>query len=160
VDRGLYITYKLQVPGDSCIVVVLANEEIVHTTCQTSTNSKGKDIYCTKRKKLCKIERELLGENPHKRKISSKKTHNKKASSGYAKDLAAFQEECNKGNKMHCYSVKRYKLFKAACDKGDKHSCKNLSDLRKYQHGMANGDTLAAQSFNWSINNEKTSEGK
>ena len=89
-----------------------------------------------------------------------KKKHARKTSSGYAKDLAALEKSCKRGEKIDCYSAKRYKVFKSACDKGDKHSCKVLSGLRKSKREYEAGDILAAQTFSWSINHEKTSAGK
>ncbi len=154
-DLGLYETYKLQTKGEKCTFVVLHGDTIIDTTCRKLTNTKGKKIFCTKRKKICKLEIELLGQE-----VVPKNDHTKKTSSGYAKDLAVLEKSCKSGEKMDCYAAKRYKVFKSACDKGDKHSCKVLSDLRKYRRQYEAGDILSAQDFSWSINHEKTSAGR
>jgi hypothetical protein len=154
-DMGLYETFRLQAKGDRCTFVILHGDTIIDTSCRKMTNSKGKKIYCTKRKKICKLESELLGKKPPKK---AKRTQ--RSSSGYKHDLAVLEKSCRKGEKMDCYAAKRYKIFKRACDKGDRHSCKVLSNLRKYRKQYEAGDILAAQDFHWSINNEKSSAGK
>jgi hypothetical protein len=59
-DSGLYETYKLQAKGEKCTFVVLHGDTIIDTSCRKLKNSKGKKILCTKRKKVCKQESELL----------------------------------------------------------------------------------------------------
>ena len=59
-DLGLYETYKLQAKGEKCTFVVLHGDTIIDTSCRKLMNSKGKKILCTKRKKICKQESELL----------------------------------------------------------------------------------------------------
>ena len=154
-DMGLYETYKLQSKGDRCTYVILHGDTIIDTSCRKLTNSKGKQIYCTKKKKICKLESELLG----KESIPNQK-HVNKSSTGYARDLAILEKNCKNGETMDCYAVKRYRIFKKACDKGDRHSCKVLSNLRDFKRKGDAGDVSFLQSFGWSINHEKTSSGK
>jgi len=84
----------------------------------------------------------------------------KNSSTNYVKDLAILEKNCKNGEKMDCYAVKRYKIFKNACDNGDRHSCKVLLDLRDFRKKWDAGDVSFGQSFDWSINHEKTSAGK
>ena len=154
-DLGLYETYKLHAKGDSCTYVLLHDDTIVDTTCQTLMNSKNKKIFCTKKKKICKLEDELLG----KVVIAPKKLV-KNAYAGYAKNLAEIERGCKTGDKLDCYAVKRYKVFKSACDKGDKHSCQVLSNLIEARVKGAAGDASYLQSVHWILNTEKTSAGK
>ena len=76
----------------------------------------------------------------------------------YSQDLAELEKACKSGDKYDCYSVKRYKIFHKACKEGDKHSCTVLADLREFKAMMDNGDVSMGQSFDWSINNEKTTK--
>ena len=76
-------------------------------------------------------------------------------------DVAQANKVCKETKtKYDCYTAKRYNIFKKACDAGDKKSCKTLDKLRDFKVKMDAGDVMMGQSFDWLINNGKTSKGK
>lgn len=55
-----YIEYIIQGNGEECSVTYGEDNSLTNTTCLSLTNSKGIKILCTKKKKMCKTEGEVL----------------------------------------------------------------------------------------------------
>ena len=156
-DLGLYETYTLQGKHEKCNIVILHGNKIVDTSCLKLANSKKKNILCTKRKSICKTDKELFyfSENGHLPKAKKKKTSNKNSY------LNKFKKECKISGVPFCYIVKRYKVFDKACKAGDKLSCKHIKDLEvSYKKGIEEGDASYIQSLHYISNNAQTSRGK
>jgi len=54
-----YSDYNIKGNGEECSVTYREDEDLVDTTCSSSTNSKGVKIFCTKHKKICKTKKEI-----------------------------------------------------------------------------------------------------
>lgn len=64
---GIYMRdYTIRGGGEECIVTYNSsdNKPLSYSTCLSLTNSKGIKIYCTKNRKICKTEQEIINKIP------------------------------------------------------------------------------------------------